>query len=298
MGIVFALLLANGVSLGITTRFTLYVASMASVLVIIIRSMRADKNNDDLTTEIQRLKAADTHLRARMHYMLRDAASDVVAKSDDLIETPDLPYDEQRRLLASIHTTSHEIEQTLADISSSHGDVDYTAPHIRTSVLLGEELVSIVSTSPFSNRFTLQIERTRACGDPAKVRQILRTLVNHATLGEAETLTLQTAQRGSSVTATISGNGDILPPDALSALSDRGSDRSNSPGYRAIQLARVLAESLDGTISYLQVFGVGHVVLTLPAARTRHTPHTARIASSRPDIPHRPAAVESNAAVS
>jgi hypothetical protein len=147
--------------------------------------------------------------------MMRDAVGDIVAKSDDLVATPDLPYDEQRRLLSSIRDTTHEIERTLADVASSHRD-DYTAmPHIHTSILLGEELISIASTSPFSDRFEFDIERTRAWGDPAQVRQILRTLVNHTTLGEAEHLTLQTAQRGSSATATVSGHGAILPPETL-----------------------------------------------------------------------------------
>lgn len=279
---VFALFIANGVSLALTTRFMVYVVALSGVFVIILRAIRIQRVNEDLAEEIDRLKAADTHLRARMHYMLRDAVGEIVAKSDDLVEAPDLPFDEQRRILMSIRATSQEIERTLADVASSHRDSDTATPHIRTTVLLGEELVSIASTSPFSDRFTLDIEETRALGDPAKVRQILRTLVNHTTLGEADDLTLQTAGRGSTATATVSGEGAILPPDALAALTERGPEQSDSAGYRAIELARKLAESLGGSISYLQVFGVSHVVLTLPSARSRHTGHTSGTQSETP----------------
>jgi hypothetical protein len=266
---VVAAFLANGVSLGLTATFTLYVAGMSAILAIIIRSMRSKRSNASLSTEIDHLKAADAHLRARMHYMMRDAVGDIVAKSDDLVATPDLPYDEQRRLLSSIRDTAHEVERTLADVASSHRD-DYTAmPHIHTSILLGEELISIASTSPFSDRFEFDIERTRAWGDPAQVRQILRTLVNHTTLGDAERLTLQTAQRGSSATATVSGHGAILPPETLAALSDDRSQKNGGPGFQAMELARDLAEDLGGEISHVQAFGVSHVMLTLPTPRTR-----------------------------
>jgi hypothetical protein len=266
---VVAAFLANGVSLGLTGRFTLYIVGMSAILAIIVRSMRARNANAELTTELMRLKAADTHLRARMHYMFRDAVGDIVSKSDDLVATPDLPYDEQRRLLASIRDTSHEIERTLADVASSHRDSYDPTPHIHTSILLGEELISIASTSPFSDRFEFDIERTRAWGDPAQVRQILRTLVNHTTLGEAEQLTLQTAQRGSSATATISGHGAILPPETLAALSEDRGHEEGSAGFRAMELARDLATELGGEISHVHAFGVSHLVLTLPTPRTR-----------------------------
>ena len=276
---VVAAFLANGVSLGITARFTLYVVGMSAILAIIIRSMRAKKANEDFSTEIDRLKAADTHLRARMHYMLRDAVGDIVAKSDDLVATPDLPYDEQRRLLTSIRDTSHEIERTLADVASSHRDSYDSIPHIHTSILLGEELISIASTSPFSDRFEFDIERTRAWGDPAQVRQILRTLVNHTTLGEAEQLTLQTAQRGSSATATVSGHGAILPPDSLAALSEDRVAQSGDAGFHAMLLARDLAEGLGGDISHVQAFGVSHVMLTLPTPRSRPSSNPVHVRS-------------------
>ncbi len=261
--------LANGVSAGLTAGFTLYIVGMSAVLAIVVRSINARRATENFTAEINRLRAADTHLRARMHYMLRDAVGDIVAKSDDLVATPDLPYDEQRRLLSSIRDTSHEIERTLADVASSHRDSYEIAAHIDTSILLGEELISIASTSPFSDRFEFDIERTRAFGDPAKARQILRTMVNHTTLGEADQLTLQTAQRGATATATVSGRGAILPPEALGALSDDGNQANGSAGFQAMQSACKLAEDLGGEISYVQAFGVSHLMLTLPTPRTR-----------------------------
>ena len=295
---VVAAFLANGVSIGLTATFTLYIVGMSAILAIIIRSMRAKKSNANLSTEIDRLKAADTHLRARMHYMMRDAVGDIVAKSDDLVATPDLPYDEQRRLLSSIRDTTHEIERTLADIASSHRDDYSTMPHIHTSILLGEELISIASTSPFSDRFEFDIERTRAWGDPAQVRQILRTLVNHTTLGEAEQLTLQTAQRGSSATATVSGHGAILPPETLAALSDDRSQNTGGPGFEAMELARHLAEELGGEISHVQAFGVSHVMLTLPTPRSRPSSKPVHVSAGSDADAHDSAARGSAAAAS
>jgi hypothetical protein len=292
---VFAAFLANGVSIGLTARFTLFIIGMSAILAIIIRSMRAKTANANFSTEIDRLKASDAHLRARMHYMLRDAVGDIVAKSDDLVATPDLPYDEQRRLLTSIRETSHEVERTLADVASSHRDSYDSVPHIHTSILLGEELISIASTSPFSDRFEFDIERTRAWGDPAQVRQILRTLVNHTTLGEAERLTLQTAQRGSSATATVSGHGAILPPDTLAALSEDRENSTGHPGFQAMRLAQDLAEDLGGEISHVQAFGVSHVVLTLPTPRTRPSSKPVHV-RSQSDVDTHDAAIKGSAA--
>lgn len=274
---VVAALLANGVSAGLTARFTIYIVGMSAMVAIIIRSMRSRKTNEVLLTEIARLKGADTHLRSRMHYMLRDAVGDIVAKADDVVATPDLPYEDQRRLLASIRDTSHEIERTLAEIATDHRSSYSAAAHIDTSILVGEELISIASTSPFADRFDFDIERTRAWGDPAQVRQILRTLVNQTSLGEAERLTLQTTQRGSTATATVSGYGAILSSGAHAALSeDRGTD-GGSDGYQAMMLARRLAEELGGDISHVHAFGMSHVVLTLPAPRPRPATRSVRI---------------------
>ncbi len=274
---VVAAFLANGVSAGLTARFTIYIVGMSAMVAIIIRSMRSRKTNEVLLTEIAHLKGADTHLRSRMHYMLRDAVGDIVAKADDIVATPDLPYEDQRRLLASIRDTSHEIERTLAEIATDHRSSYSAAAHIDTSILVDEELISIASTSPFSDRFDFDIERTRAWGDPAQVRQILRTLVNQTSLGEAEQLTLQTTQRGSTATATVSGYGAILSSGARTALSeDRGTD-DGSGGYQAMMMARRLAEELGGDISHVHAFGMSHVVLTLPAPRPRPATKFVRI---------------------
>lgn len=205
-------------------------------------------------------------LRTQLQYTLREPLAEAVGKADQLMSSPTMPYDDRRAFLASIRDNAREVEQALETLATQGSPGTVATPQISSVVLLDEELRSIGKASPNSNRYDFDIEQARAWGDPASVRQILRTLINISTHAEGGQLTLQTAQRGSTATATVSGKGAILPMAARAALSEDSEPVNSGDGaFEAARAAVNLAATMGGSISHVHAFGISHVLLTLPA---------------------------------
>ncbi len=236
------------------------------VIVLARRSTIAARQNTEMTRASAERTRREANLHAQMRYTLRDPIAAIVGDADRLMSSPKMHLEERMSMLAMIRANAREVEQALDQLTRTPIGRGITMPPLTSVVLLDQELESIAAASPSSACFDLDITETRAWGDPSKVRQILRTLVNISTLDEGEQLTLQTAQRGTSATATVSGKGAILPSAAHAALSEAVDQPDSADGTgAAMRTAIGLAESMDGTISFVTAFGVSHVVLTLPA---------------------------------
>ncbi|MCZ7533955.1 MAG: hypothetical protein M5U23_11235 [Acidimicrobiia bacterium] len=257
---------------GMATRgmfLTLFVAlAFCGTYVIFLarRSTDAARRTMELTRVSADATRREANLRIQMRYTLRDPIAAIVGDADRLISSPKMSVEERMCMLEAIRANAREVEQALDRLARTPIGRAVTTPPIASVVLLDQELASIAEASLSAANFDLDIVEARAWGDPSKVRQILRTLVNISTLDEGERLTLQTAQRGASATVTVSGKGAILPSAAHAVLSEDVDEPNATDGIRtAIQTAIELAESMDGTISVVHAFGVSHVVLTLPA---------------------------------
>lgn len=260
------------------------------VIVLARRSTTAARRNTELTRASAETARNEANLRSQMRYTLRDPIAAIVGDADRLMSSPDMHLEERMATLEMIRANAREVEQALDRLARAPIGQAGTTPPISAVVLLDQELASIAAASPSATNFDLDITETRAWGDPSKVRQILRTLVNLSTLDEGEQLTLQTAQRGASATATVSGKGAILPSAAHAVLSEDVDQHDSTDGMRtAMRTAIELAESMDGTISFVTAFGVSHVVLTLPsppnwpASTPRPTPSRSRSDGQLPD---------------
>ncbi|KAA3640630.1 MAG: hypothetical protein DWP92_02695 [Armatimonadetes bacterium] len=236
------------------------------VIVLDRRGANAARRNAELTRANAEISRREANLRIQMRYTLRDPIAAIVGEADRLISSPEMENDERVSVLAMIRANAREVEHTLDQLARTPIGRAVTTPPISSVVLMDQELESIAASSPSAANFDLDIAETRAWGDPSKVRQILRTLVNISTLDEGAQLTLQTAQRGASATATVSGKGAILPTATHAALSEDVHHTDSADGVRAAMATAIaLAESMDGTISFVTAFGVSHVVLTLPS---------------------------------
>ena len=235
------------------------------VLMLLRRTNVLEAANDRLQQLNSEATSREDDLRTQLHYTLREPLAQAAGKADRLMSSPSMPYDQQQAILTSIRDNAREVEQALETLAA-HGSLrTLNTPRLSSVVLLDEELRSIGETSSDSDRYDFDIEQARAWGDPALVRQILRTLVNVSTQDQGGQLTLQTAQRGPVATATVSGKGAILPMAARAALSEvevpSGSDDGS---VAAVKAAVSLAATMGGSISYVQAFGISHVLLTLP----------------------------------
>ena len=222
--------------------------------------------SDQLHTEIEEMRAADASLRTRMAYALRDPLTSIVGFADHMVNSPDLAFDEQRELLVAIRTDAREVERTLSELAEMEEQAasDQTIDAI---VLLDVELASIASTVVTDAIFESDLSRSRAWGDSAKVRQVLRTVLNAATDSGCAYITLRSAERSNRATATISGRDDLLNSEAIAALTGNTvTEDLDNDNYRALRSAYELAASLEGNIGYAQAFGISHIVIELPLA--------------------------------
>ena len=222
--------------------------------------------NGQLHSQIDELRTTDASLRTRMTYTLRDPLASIVGFADHMVNSPDLAFDEQRELLVAIRTNAREVERTLSELAETEEQTS-NDPSIEAVVLLDEELASIASTIITDATFESDLSRSRAWGDSAKVRQILRTVLNSATDSGCAYITLRTAERSDRATATISGRDDLLSSEAIAALTGNTvTEDLDSDNYRALRSAFELAASLEGNIGYAQAFGISHIVIELPRA--------------------------------
>lgn len=235
-----------------------------------------------LRTEIEALLSADASLRTRMAYTLRDPLTSIVGFSDHMVNSPDLAFDEQREMLLAIRTDAIEVERTLSDLAAVEvGPREDQS--IEGVVLLDQEIASIASAITTEAIFESDLSRSRAWGDSAKVRQILRTILSAATDSGCAYISLRTAERPDRATASVSGRDDLLTADAVAALTGNtvAEDRE-SDTYRALRSANELAASMDGSIGYAQAFGLSHIVIDLPTAPSNIGITAPRIKAEQP----------------
>jgi hypothetical protein len=219
-----------------------------------------------LRTEIEALHSVDASLRTRMAYTLRGPLTSIVGFSDHMVNSPDLAFDEQREMLLAIRTNAIEVERTLSDLAAVEVGPREDPP-IEGVVLLDQEIASIASAITTEAIFESDLSRSRAWGDSARIRQILRTILSAATDSGCVYISLRTAERPDRATASVSGRDDLLTANAVAALTGNtvAEDRE-SDTYRALRSANELAASMDGSIGYAQAFGLSHIVIDLPAA--------------------------------
>ncbi len=151
------------------------------VLVLLRKTSALSRENTDLRELNSEAGARDDDLRAQLGYTLCEPLAVAAGKADELLSSPSMPYGDQQAILTSIRDNTLEVEQTLKALAA-HGSLrTATTPRLSSVVLLDEELRSIGQASPNFDHYDFDIEQARAWGDPALVRQILRTLVNVST---------------------------------------------------------------------------------------------------------------------
>ncbi len=258
------------VSLGVYTAF------------VVRRGNLLTERHKRMAGEIEKLHAADMSLRTRMAYTLRDPLTSIVGFADHMADSPDLSFDEQREMLLAIRRDAREVEMVLSDLA----EVERTAsgdPSIGAIVLLDHEIASIASTITTTAIFESDLAPTRAWGDSAKVRQILRTVLKAATDSGCAYITLHTAERSGQATVSVSGRDDLLNLEAIAALTGNTlAEDLESDAYRALRSAHEIAASMHGSIGYAQAFGISHIVIDLPGAPSELGINAPRLKRAQP----------------
>lgn len=237
--------------------------------------------NDDL----EAARSADTGLRSRLGFTLRDPLTTVVGLADRMLSVPDLPIDERQVLLTEIRNNAREVEKVLADLAVEPNNA---TRQLRAAgiVLIDDEVRSIVSTLGGTASFSVDLRPTRAWGDSALVRQVLRSLIGVAASGGCEHLDLVTEERGKKATITISGRTALLTAEGAAALTGNAEAAdANDDAFVALKEARDLAIAMGGTIGYAEALGKHHIVAEFEgAADILHHSPPPTAGSPRPDV--------------
>lgn len=216
-----------------------------------------------LNDALMAARSADTGLRSRLGFTLRDPLTTVVGLADRMLSAPDLPTDERQTLLIEIRNNAREVEKVLADLSND------PTRQLRAAgiVLVDEEVRSIVSTLGGTATFDIDLRPTRAWGDSALVRQVLRSLIGAASSSGCDHLDLVTEQRGKKATLTISGRTPLLTAQGAAALTGNAeATDATDDGFVALKEARDLSLTMGGTIGYAEALGKHHIVAEFEGA--------------------------------
>lgn len=110
-----------------------------------------------------------------------------------------------------------------------------------------------------------------ADGDPQRVRQILRNLVNNALAYGGDTISLQASSSSGAARIMVIDNGPGLPPGQTDIFApyQRRHPRGSSPDHIGIGLtiSRQLAQLMGGDLTHARQSGETIFELTLPAAQ-------------------------------
>jgi signal transduction histidine kinase len=238
----------------------------AYTLVITVRRNTLVDANNRLEDTVAAMRRSDTGLRTRMAYTLRDPLTSVVGLADRMVTDTDIPTNERREMLIEIRSNAREVERVLADMATEDSGLP-KGQRTEGVVLLDEELRSVASTVPPDTTFETDLRPTRAWADSAQVRQILRTIVNAARDTGCTTMTLQAEERGETAVATISARDELLPIEAIAALTGNSiASDATSDTYIALREAHDAAAKMRGTIGYAQAFGLSHIVVEFDVA--------------------------------
>ncbi|MGI9584373.1 MAG: hypothetical protein ACR2N7_02155 [Acidimicrobiia bacterium] len=235
-------------------------------LVVTLRRNSLVATNNRLEDEVTAMRRSDTGLRTRMAYTLRDPLTSIVGLSDRMVTDPDIATNERREMLLEIRNSAREVERVLADMATEDAGLPNGQRTVGV-VLLDEELRSVASTIPPDTTFETDLRPTRAWADSAQVRQILRTIVNAARDTGCTSMTLQAEERGETAVATISARNELLPVEAIAALTGNSiASDAASDSYIALREAHDAAAKMRGTIGYAQAFGLSHIVVEFDVA--------------------------------
>ena len=222
----------------------------------------------DLESTVTTLRFADAGLRSRMASTLRAPLASIVGFTDRLIADPTMDVNERSALLTEIRGDAREVERVLADLAETEaGSATPKGERVEGVVLLDEEVRSIASTTPPGITFETDLQQSRAWGDSASVRQVLRAVIAAARRNGAETLVLKTHELSKTATVTIASQGSLLGLEAIAALTgNTSSEDLETDSYRSLREAAEMAADMGGSIGYVETFGHAHVVVELRAA--------------------------------
>ncbi len=176
-----------------------------------------------------------------------------------------------RRLGRQAGDLQHLVDDLLiAARAEAHSlNVEQIPVDLETQVSLALEDVSVAVTEAVS----VETSPCLASGDPARIRQVIRNLLTNAVRYGGPKIVLKTFEQDESCHLMVADNGAGVPIGEREHIFERFRQASNanyvaSSAGLGLPISRLLAEKMDGDLTYRYDNGQSIFELTLPTART------------------------------
>jgi signal transduction histidine kinase len=226
--------------------------------------------------EVEELRILDRQkdeFLATVSHELRTPLTSVMGFADELVDTGDrLSAAERHGMLRHIADESHAMEGIVQDLlAASRIEQGSSVPVAseRISDLAAE--VEALAVGRHTARTTSGPEPIAVMADPARVRQIIRNLLENAVRHGAAPIEVTVSRRDAAVDLTVLDGGPGVPESIQTSLFDRyrsASREASQPASTGIGLwvSRELARVMGGDLTWVPSPRGACFVLTLPAA--------------------------------
>lgn len=209
------------------------------------------------------------HVLASVSHELRTPLTFISGIVTELIDGRDLPWSEQRRLLAMIAEQSADMECIIEDLLA---DVQAGANRLELSIEpldLAAEAIRVAESARIELSATPATDQIRCLGDEYRVRQILRNLLTNAQRYGGPVITVSAFRDLRRAYLAICDNGPPIPVDQRRHLfedfsrPDFGRRHPASVGI-GLSVSRRLASLMGGSLGYEHDGRTSRFILGLP----------------------------------
>jgi signal transduction histidine kinase len=269
----------NGISAYSSASMVSVLFTVGGVVVVLLRVRRW----------LRRLDGYRSQMLGTVSHELRNSLTGMLGLTQIVGEMPDLEPAEARELIDLAHHQAVDASEIIDDLLIAsrieHSGLTVDAAEVD----LANEISTVANRFAGDGRLTVSVlgdHLPAACGDPLRVRQILRNLISNAIRYGGPHVVLSTLVRGDQIEVTVWDDGDGVPAEDEDTIflpyrrSASGQRHPSSVGL-GLWICRQLATAMRGTLSYSHDAAGTALVLTLPKAGDPALGTSAAIASEQ-----------------
>jgi signal transduction histidine kinase len=226
--------------------------------------------------QLQEVVASKDELIASVSHELRTPLTAILGFAEVLRgDSTSLTAEERVELVQSIATQTGDLTNIVEDLLVAARADNNTLVVARVPVDLRAQAAQVLETLGHKGHHGVEVtgEKTRAWGDPARVRQILRNLISNAFRYGGESVEVMTYERGTSSCIAVCDSGEGIPLVEQGRIFEPYQRSAHREGLTAsiglgLTVSRRLADLMKGELSYRHEDGRSIFELSLTKAES------------------------------
>ena len=262
---------------GTATSFlvTLLIPALALLVYFVLarRQFRDAQVRMDAKLKAEReLNRAKDEFIAGISHELRTPLTSIYGFSEHLVENGIIDPAEALELITLINHDSAELSRMVEDLlTAARLDSDALNFHYEVVPMLGEIDAVVSPMRRAGAMIHVDGDETLVWADRARVRQVIRNLVSNAIRHGGDVIKVVLDERSGVLAMTVTDNGDGVGAAVETRLFDRfvhdgRATLLNGSVGLGLSIAKSLAKTMGGDITYVRALGWTNFVLTLPLA--------------------------------